>query len=143
MPFRDRFYTLHAMSDELLKRAGDRLLRDARVLAVWGFGSRVGRRPGVRRDVDLAVLLAEPLSLREELRLRAEVVEALGRDDIDLVALNGAPPLLRYEVVATGRLLGAREPAAAERMEERALREYLDTAHLRKVQRLLAREAAQ
>lgn len=129
--------------DSVLERAAERLLEDQRVLAVWGFGSRARGQFGGRGDVDLAVLLTAPLSLREELRLRAGVVEELRRDDIDLVVLNDAPPLLRYEVVAGGQLLSARDPQAAERLEERALREYLDTAYLRRVQRRLAREALQ
>lgn len=127
--------------DGVLERAAERLLEDRRVLAVWGFGSRARGQLGGRRDVDLAVLLEQPMSLREELRLRARVVEQLCRDDIDLVVLNDAPPLLRYEVVVGGRLLAARDREAAERMEDRALREYLDTAHLRRTQRRLAREA--
>jgi hypothetical protein len=32
------------------------------------------------------------------------VVDALRRDDIDMVVLNQAPPRLRYEVLANGRL---------------------------------------
>lgn len=129
--------------DSVLERAAERILQDRRVLAVWGFGSRTRGQVGGRRDIDLAVLLKEPLSLREELRLRGGVVEELRRDDIDLVVLNDAPPLLRYEVVTRGRLLGARDSEAVERLEDRALREYLDTAHLRRAQRRLAREALQ
>ncbi len=128
------------MSDEL-QRAADRLARDPRVEAVWGFGSRARGEAGPRSDVDLAVLLDRRPSLREELRLRAEVVEELRRDDIDLVVLNLAPPLLRYEAVAAGRRLFARDEEAADRFEERAARECFDTAHLRAVQQRLAREA--
>lgn len=127
--------------DGELERAGERLLRDPRVVAVWGFGSRARGQRGGRRDVDLAVLLSEPLSLRQQMRLRATVVEALRRDDVDLVVLNDASPVLRHEVVATGTLLGERDLEAAERLEDRALCEYLDTAHLRQVQRRLTSES--
>lgn len=127
--------------DAQLAQAGDRLLEDPRVLAVWGFGSRARGETGGRRDVDVAVLLTEPLTLREEMRLRAAVVAELHRDDVDLVVLNQAPPVLRYEIVARGRLLATRDPRAVERLEGRVLREYLDTSHLRRVQRRLTREA--
>ena len=92
-------------------------------------------------DLDLAVLLDRPLSLREELSLRAEAVDAVHRDDVDLVILNLAPPLLRYEVIAAGSRLYARSSLAVDQFEEAALREYLDTAHLRRVQQDLARQA--
>jgi predicted nucleotidyltransferase len=124
-----------------LRRAADRLARDPRVLAVYGFGSRARGEAGPRSDVDVAVLLERRLDLREELRLRAEVVDELRRDDVDLVVLNQAPPLLRYEVVAAGRRLFARDEETADLFEERAARECFDTAHLRSVQQRLAREA--
>lgn len=124
-----------------LNEAAARLATDPRVVAVWGFGSRARGETIASSDVDLAVLLDQEVSLREELRLRSTVVEELRRDDVDLVILNGAPPLLRYEAVAAGARLFARDEEAADRFEERAVREALDTAYLREVQQRLAREA--
>lgn len=130
------------MNDEL-QRAADRLAQDPRVLAVYGFGSRARGQPGPRSDVDLAVLLKsnEPLSLRDELRLRAEVVEELRRDDIDLVVLNQAPPLLAYEVVAAGCRLFSGDEEASDHFEARAAMRCFDTEWLRAVQQRYAREA--
>jgi hypothetical protein len=127
--------------DGELERAAQRLARVPRVLAVWGFGSRVRdeARPG--SDLDLAVLLDGDVGLVDELRLRATVVEELRRDDVDLVVLNQAPPLLRYEVIAARSRLFARDEEVADRYEERAARECFDTAHLRSVQQRLMREA--
>ena len=126
--------------DDLFDKATGVLARDPRVEAVYGFGSRIHGSAGPRSDVDLAVLLNQEVKLIEELRLRATVVEALGRDDVDLVRLNHAPPLLRFEVLATGRRLFARDEEAVDEFEARCLREYQDTHHLRAVQRRLARE---
>jgi len=132
------------MEDDLLERAAGRLAEDPRVLAVWGFGSQARGEAGPGSDVDVAVLLEERPHLPdlvEELRLRSVVVETLRRDDVDLVVLNTAPPLVRHEVVAAGRRLFAREAERADRFEERAAREAFDTAYLRRVQQELAREA--
>jgi len=132
------------MSNEL-ERAAAVLAEDPRVLAVYGFGSRARGEAGPRSDVDVAVLLAGPWherpSLRDELRLRSRVTEALHRDDVDLVILNGAPPLLRFEVVSANGRLFTRDDEASDRWEHRSIMEYLDTAHLRKVQQDYAREA--
>jgi hypothetical protein len=128
------------MSDEL-QQAATELARDLRVKAVWGFGSRARDEAVETSDVDVAVLLDGRLSLRDELRLRSKVIEALGRDDVDLVVLNQAPPLLRYEVIAAGSRLFARDEENADDFEMRAARECWDTAHLREVQQRLAREA--
>lgn len=126
------------MSPEL-DRAAERLAHDPRVLAVWAFGSQAMGTAGPSSDVDVAVLLDRTLDLTEELRLRSALVDALRRDDIDLVVLNQAPPLLRYEVLAHGSLLFARHPEPVQEFEERALREYLDTSYLRATQQSLAR----
>jgi len=125
-----------------LQRAADRLARDSRVVAVYGFGSQARGTAGPGSDVDMGVLLDRRLSLAEELRLRSEVVEELRRDDIDLVVLNQAPPLLTYEVVAAGQRLFARDAKDADRFEERAAMECFDTAYLRKTQQRILREAS-
>ncbi len=124
-----------------LERAADRLARDPRVQAVYAFGSRARGTAGPASDVDIGVLLDRRLSLGDELRLRAEVVAELRRDDIDFVVLNQAPPLLRYEVVAAGSRLFARDPEAAARFEHRTAMRCFDTAYLRQVQQRLLREA--
>jgi hypothetical protein len=44
------------------------------------------------------------------LRLIADLGTALGRNDVDLVVLNDAPPLLGRHVVTTGRRLLCTDP---------------------------------
>lgn len=119
------------------------LAQDCRVQAVYGFGSRVHGNAGPLSDVDIAVSLSAPIPLDEELRLRADVVTALHRDDVDLVILNDAPPLLVYEVVTRGVRLFARDALAMDEFEHRSIMEYFDTQYLRDVQRRLMREAMQ
>ena len=121
--------------------AGEILRADPRVRAAWGFGSRARGVASVRSDVDIAVWLGEKPSLMEKLRLHADLVEGLGRDDIDLVVMDEAPPLLCYEAVSAGYRFLSRDDEAADDFELRCLREYLDTQYLRDVQRRLAREA--
>ncbi len=129
------------MNDDL-QLAADRLASDSRVMAVYGFGSCARGTAGPRSDVDVAVLLDRRIGLKEELRLRSQIVEELRRDDIDFVVLNHAPPLLRYEVVAAGQRLFARDSQAADRFEEQAAMECFDTAYLRATQQRILREAS-
>lgn len=110
------------------------------VLAAWAFGSAARGTDGPTSDLDIAILAERPLALMERLRLRADLVEHLGRE-VDLVVMNDAPPLLRWEVLSDHRRLFATDEELVDDFELRCQREYLDTRHLREVQRRLAREA--
>lgn len=118
-----------------------RLRDDPRVQAIYLFGSTATGETHARSDVDLAVLLDGPISLGDELRMRAIAVEELHRDDVDFVVLNHATPLLRYEVVTRGRRLFSRDDAASDAYEHRAIMTYMDTEYLRRVQTEILREA--
>lgn len=105
------------------------------------FGSRARGEGRADSDLDVAVLLAGPIGLREELRMRAGIVELVGSDAVDLVLLGQARPDLRHEIVSTGQRLFARDEERIDDFEQRTAMECFDTAHLRAVQEELAREA--
>ncbi|MGI8845354.1 MAG: type VII toxin-antitoxin system MntA family adenylyltransferase antitoxin [Thermoleophilaceae bacterium] len=119
-------------------RLADALDR-APVVAAYLFGSQASGAAGPLSDVDVAVVTASPapaspgVAPRGELRaqLRATAAGALGTEEVDLVLLDGAPPLLCHRVLRGGVLLLDRNPRERVRFETRALLDYLDTAPLR------------
>lgn len=73
------------------------------------FGSAAsGERMRPDSDVDIAVWLKEPPSLDDRLDLLGICQDTLQYDDVDLVFLNSAGTLLRYEVLK-GRKLFIRD----------------------------------
>lgn len=56
---------------------------------------------------------------------------------IDVVDLARATPVLGWEIVTGGARVFTRDADAADAAEERCLSVFLDTAHMRKVQREL------
>lgn len=124
-----------------LEVAAAPLAEDPRVLAIYGFGSHARGEAGPGSDLDLAVLMDEDVDLMEELRLRGDLVERMRRDDIDLVILNHASPLLRYEVISAGQRLFSRDDERVDAFEHRAAMHCFDTAYLRATQQRLIREA--
>jgi predicted nucleotidyltransferase len=105
------------------------------VVAAMLIGSQARGTPGPLSDVDIAVWHDEGLDPASRLRLQLKLVSAasraLGTDEIDIVMLNKAPPLLRQRAVRDARLLVEPDPIARVRLDARALLDYLDTKPLR------------
>lgn len=105
------------------------------VLAAMLIGSQARGTPGPLSDVDIAVWHDEGLDPASRLRLRLNLASAasraLGTDEIDIVMLNRAPPLLRHRAIRDATLLVERDPVARVRLNARALLDYLDTKPLR------------
>lgn len=102
--------------------------------------------PGRLSDLDVAVLLSgggdhesrglsSGLGSRggvwDELLLHRDLCQAFKRDDIELVVLDKASPLLRDRVIRTGWVLYCEDELLRIRFAVDALREYLDTKPLR------------
>lgn len=105
------------------------------VVAASLFGSHASGNAGPLSDVDLAVWLDPSLERDRRyqlgLQLGADAAAAIGTDELDLVVLNDAPPLLRQRVLQHGRRLVERDARGRVRLETRGLLDYLDTQPLR------------
>ena len=87
-----------------------------------------GTRPD--SDIDVAVLLDErvPLSqmLNYRLKLVGELSAALHRQDVDVVILNQAKPLLAHRVLSQGKLVFERSASARVRFQVLTANRYSD-----------------
>lgn len=108
-------------------------LRRPDVVAAYLFGSQAAGTAGPLSDIDIAVLpsvdVADPGALR--LEVGVELARLLGTDEVDVVMLDRAPPVLAYRVFRDGVRLVDNDPRARVRFETDALLRYLDTAPLR------------
>lgn len=99
------------------------------------FGSQATGRTGPLSDVDIAVWADPDLSRTGRSNLRLELIgqaaEALRTEDVDLVVLNDAGPLLRHRAIRDALRLVDRDVATRVRLETRAILDYLDTEWLR------------
>ena len=110
--------TIEAGIREILGRRGN-----ARFALL--FGSLLIRGPYQAGDVDVAVAFARPVSLLELAGLAGEIEDALGRD-VDVIDLNAANTLLRWEVLRTGRVVVAADPEALADFRAHLPLEYFD-----------------
>lgn len=104
------------------------------VTAVYAFGSRVEGRARADSDLDLGVVSGSAEPARLKLDLLAALVEA-GFESVDLVLLEGADPVVRYEAVRPNRLVYSRPSFEHPTFYSRCVREYLDLLPTLEVQR--------
>jgi uncharacterized protein len=86
------------------------------LVALYAFGSQVSGQTHSGSDIDLAVLIDEPLSGAGALELEAELAELLGAE-VDVVDLRRAPTVLQAQVVSEGERFLSTDPAEAARFE--------------------------
>jgi predicted nucleotidyltransferase len=101
------------------------------------FGSTAKGRRHADSDLDVAVRFATSgtslSTLREEARVEGSLLEALQpRCEVDLVVLNGASPLLKWNVARDGVPLFCRSDATWTSFRIAAHREFEDTAKFRR-----------
>ncbi len=125
------------MSSDLAELLAPALAGFPDLVSAYHFGSSArGQGSG---DVDVAVLLSRQPDHEVIGSLLAALQDALGRDDIDLVILNSAAPILAFEAIS-GRRIVTGDAEAAAAFESLTSREYEDEwARIQRALRLPAR----
>lgn len=119
-----------APAPELERRLVRALEGRGEVDEAYLFGSRATGRAQSHSDIDIAVHVDHGKLGRPEYgyaaELTAHLMSALGSNDIDVVILNGAPPVLYHRVLRDGRRVLSRDPRATAAREGYALSRYCD-----------------
>ena len=80
-------------------------LQSVKVLGAWVFGSARDGLIMSGSDVDIGVLFESQPSLNDLADLRAQLQQALSFEEVDVVPLNDASPILRFEAISGRRLI--------------------------------------
>ncbi len=93
------------------------------------FGSVAKGKEGKLSDVDIAVFLDESLSKKEiinlQLKVISELTSILKTDRVDLIVMNNAPLLLKYNIIRYGKILKD-DKETKIKVESGILSDYLD-----------------
>jgi predicted nucleotidyltransferase len=135
----------------LVRTLQDALGARPEVREAYLFGSQARGNTRPDSDVDVAVYV-DPATLEHpvgwggyDTELGAELIGILRRNDVDVVVLNKAPPLLYYYVLRDGIRLFARDAQETTSREGRALSRYydyipqlakIDAAHARRLRQV-------
>ena len=109
------------------------------VTLAYLFGSQATGKAGPLSDVDIAALLesTQTSAARYDthLLLIGDLMGVLHSNEIDVVILNDAPPLLAFNIVRHGKVIYCPLASARVNYAVHALQQYIDTKPLRQLQR--------
>ncbi|MHC1605395.1 MAG: type VII toxin-antitoxin system MntA family adenylyltransferase antitoxin [Candidatus Methanofastidiosia archaeon] len=118
-----------ALITEQNKGISDFLSGQEHVKLAYLFGSVAEGKEGKLSDVDIAVFLDESLRKKDmfnlQLKLASGLTTILKTDNIDLIVMNNAPLLLRYNIIRHGKIL-KHDMETKIRIEKEILSNYLD-----------------
>ncbi|MFA5594551.1 MAG: nucleotidyltransferase domain-containing protein [Trueperaceae bacterium] len=119
-----------------LEALADYFGKQPHVDAAFLFGSQARGHVRAGSDVDIGVLMmrAAPREPLRAVRFTNDLMDLLGRSDVDVAILNDASPLLVHRVAQEGRVLYATSNTAVAEFALRALQQYEDTKPLRELQ---------
>lgn len=99
------------------------------VIVAYLFGSAVTGKEGLKKDIDIAVLVNDE-SAKRYIEIYSEIyfdlIKLLNRENIDVVIINEAPLLLRMEVLRNKKIIYERDITKRVDFEARTIIEYLD-----------------
>ena len=104
------------------------LFADQTLQLVLLFGSLATGKGHRRSDADIGFLFDSPTDI---MGLTNKVTRLLGNDNVDVVDLRRASPLLRFAAAGKGIVLYEREPGLFSRFYSLSYRMYVDTKKLR------------
>lgn len=125
--------TKKLISLEEIKDRLEPVFQDEGLQLVLLFGSVVSGRSHRHSDIDIAFLFDTTVDI---LSLTNRVVRLLHVDNIDVVDLRRATPLLKFSIVNKSKCLYEREGGIFNTFYSLAFRRYIDTKKLRDAQAL-------
>lgn len=94
------------------------------------FGSRAFKKNHKESDFDIAYLAKKDLNLNEEAKLIIELSPIFKSENIDLVNLKKAPPLLFYAITKECQVLFESKPLIFASLRAYAFKKYIETKPL-------------
>ncbi|SHF32456.1 type VII toxin-antitoxin system MntA family adenylyltransferase antitoxin [Caloramator proteoclasticus] len=110
------------------------LLEQFDIKLVYIFGSYAKGTNTKNSDLDIAILLGE-YTPYDKINLISELAGILNRDDIDVVILNDANSILKFQVIKYGKIVYKVSEYEKVIFESKTMDEYMDMEYYRNRQK--------
>ena len=115
------------MQKEVLEALRKIFKGEENISVAYLFGSQAKKLNTKISDIDIAILLSEtPKNLFEYYLYMVNKLSRIVGDNLDLIILNIAPPMLKHQVIKYGKIVYTRNEKERITFEARAESEYLD-----------------
>jgi predicted nucleotidyltransferase len=110
------------------------LVQEYGIKLLYIFGSYAKGNNNKSSDIDIAVLLHDIYKPIDKLSLLGDLTRIFNRNDIDLVILNDASPVLRHQIIKYGKVIYEDVTETRVLFEARVLSVYMDMEPFRRTQ---------
>jgi len=105
------------------------LREDQRIHIVYLFGSRMKSEYDERSDVDIAFYADEQFTWDDYYRLYGDVTKKLRSNRIDLLWLNKADCIMKFQVIKSGKVVYYSDAESLNAFEQRSKQLFFDYRH--------------
>ena len=109
----------------IIKESRKILMEYKDIIFAYIFGSYAQNNIRNESDIDIAIYLNKDMDIETYLDLKINLSEALKRE-VDLIILNDASPLLKYEIYKNNILLFSYDKTLENKYKVKTLFEYND-----------------
>ena len=124
----DKNLSLKQLTEEEIKKRLSPIFEEEGLRLVILFGSAASGKTHRGSDIDIAFLFEESVDVLERTNT---VLRLLHNDNVDVIDLRRASPLLKFSVVKEGKLLFEKNHGIFNQFCSLAFRMYVDTQKLR------------
>lgn len=110
---------------EMVEKLKKSLQGNKDIVFAYLYGSQANNTSKPGSDIDIAIYLSEKMTTDEYLSLKMELSESF-KKEIDLIILNEAAPLLKFEVYQNHKVIFSRDKDAETSFKVKTVFEYND-----------------
>ncbi|NLW40437.1 MAG: nucleotidyltransferase domain-containing protein [Tissierellia bacterium] len=110
---------------DIIEKCRSLLMEYEGIIFAYIFGSYAKGKVNKDSDIDIAIYLKEKIDIETYLTIKMDLSEACKRE-VDLIILNEAVPLLKFQIYKNNILLFTRDKSIETRFRVRTLFEYND-----------------
>lgn len=112
----------------------ERFVEEYNISLIYIFGSFAKETNRDNSDIDIAVLLNGDIDVYSKLNIFGALVDIFKIENIDLVILNNANEVLKFQVIKYGKIIYMESLYTKVMFESRTMSEYMDKEHFRNTQ---------